>query len=634
MTVSNSLSVALTGIRTTQQQLGVTAANIANAKSTGYSRQSMSSSALVANSRVYGVEANQVTREINLLVQKQWRTASSNSSYAETRLNALSALDNYWGAPNSSSSLNSVFAGFTSSLQKLATTPSDTAVQGSAVSAAQNLVSRLNQLSGDVQSLRQEAEANMSNAVSRMNSLLNTIAEVDRQVVAVGAGGNSTAGLQDKRDAAIDELSSFVDIQVGTKQNGAITISLTDGTQLYDDVPVTFSFDQQGVVDASRKYSTVDSERSLGTLTISSGPGSGIDLFKSNSIKSGKIAAWKELRDETLVDAQAQLDTIAATLSKSVSTRQTSGTAVSDAAAQTAGYSLDISGLTEGNSLTVQYKTAGATQTSAITFVAYKPPATIGNSYTADPNDTVVGIDLTSAVDVGTQIANALNAANGGGTDFTSATVTSGGVTTLTLSATTDAATAPNGSLTGFTGEISSPGNKAGYAAFDLFTDSSNGKSYTGLSDGADNITGLAARIGVNPQVVADPSLLMKYSGTTLAGDGSRPQAILDSLSDRVYAYSSEIGIGSVTTPFTGSFKGLLAQVVNTQGALVEDAQNVADGQKVVTSNLKERYDNSRAVDTDTELMTLIQLQNAYSANARVLSVAQEMMDTLMSTFR
>ena len=41
-----------------------------------------------------------------------------------------------------------------------------------------------------------------------------------------------------------------------------------------------------------------------------------------------------------------------------------------------------------------------------------------------------------------------------------------------------------------------------------------------------------------------------------------------------------------------------------------------------------------RAVDLDTELMSLIQLQNSYSANARVLSVAQELMDVLMATFK
>lgn len=628
MPVSSALSTALSGIRTTQQQLGVTSGNIANAKSTGYSRLSMSSTAQVANSRVYGVEANQVTREINLLVQKQWRTSQANSAYADTRVTALSALDNYWGAPSSSSSLNSVYGAFTTTLQKLATTPGDTAIQGSAVSSAQNLVTRLNQLSGDIQSLRQEAEANIGNAVSRVNSLLTTISDLDKQVVAVGAGGtNSTAALQDKRDAAIDELSEYMDIHVIDQPGGGIALSLTDGTQLYDDVPVTLSFDQQGVVDASRAYSTDDSQRSLGTVRISSGPGSGVDLFKSGSIRSGKIAAYKELRDETLVDAQAQLDTIAATLSKATSTRQASGTTANTAG--TAGYSMDITGLTEGNTLKVEYTNASGTK-GAITFVAYSGGTAPGNGFTPEPGDTVVGIDLTSPTDVGTQIANALNAATGG-TDFSGSVATSGGTTTVTVAATT--VPASHATITSLSGEISAS-EQGGYQAYPLFIDGSTGEAYTGLTNGADTITGLAGRISVNPKVVADPSLTVKYSSGTLSGDGTRPQAILDALDSRVYSYSSSIGMGSPTTPFKGTFEGLLSQVVNTQGALVEDAQNVADGQKVVTSNLKERYDNSRAVDLDTELMSLIQLQTSYQANARVLSVAQELMDTLMNTFR
>lgn len=631
MAVSSALSTALSGIRTTQQQLGVTSANIANAKSAGYSRQTMSSTAQVSNSRVYGVEANQVTREINLLVQKQWRVSTANSAYADTRVTALSALDNYWGAPNSTSSLNSVYSNFTTTLQKLATTPGDTAIQGSAVSAAQNLVSRLNQLSGDVQSLRQEAESNISDAVNRVNALLQTISQLDKQIVAVGAGGtNSTAGLQDKRDAAIDELSEYMDIRVSDESSGAVTIALTDGTQLYDDVPVTLSFDQQGVVDASRSYSADDSKRSLGTVTVSAGPGAGIDLFKSGSIRSGKIAAYKELRDETLVDAQAQLDTIAATLSKATSTRQASGTAVS--AAGSAGYTLDVSGLTEGNTLKVDYVDASGTKGS-ITFVAYNGGTAPGNGFTADPNDTVVGLDLSSGTDIGAQIASALNFATGG-TDFSGSALPlpPSAPTSVTINATT--VPASHGSITGVTGEISSPTEQSGYQEFPLFVDGSTGKPYTGLTNGADTITGLAARLSVNPKVVADPSLTVKYSGSTMSGDGTRPQAILDALDSRVYSYSASIGIGSTSTPFRGTFEGLLSQVVNTQGALVDDAQNVANGQKVVTSNLKERYDNSRAVDLDTELMSLIQLQNSYSANARVLSVAQELMDVLMNTFK
>ncbi len=628
MPVSSALSTALTGIKTTQQQLGVTSANIANAKSTGYSRQSMTSSALVAGSTVYGVAANQVKREINLLVQTQWRTASANSAYADTRLTALSALDSYWGAPNSTSSLTSVYGSFTSALQKLATTPGDSATQGSAVSTAQTLVTRLNQLSGNVQSLRQEAESNIANAVSRVNSLLSTISDLDKQIVATGAGGtNSTAALQDKRDAAVDELSEYMDIRVTDQLGGGIAISLTDGTQLYDNVPVTLSFDQQGVVDASRVYSADDSQRSLGTVRISSGPGTGFDLFKSGSLRSGKIAAYKELRDETLVQAQAQLDIIAATLSKATSTRQASGTAVTGPS--TAGYTLDVSGFTEGNTLKVEYTTAAGDK-KAITFVGYNSGASAapGDSFTADPSDTVVGIDITG--DIGAQIATALNTATGG-SDFTGSVSTSG---TLTLSASTDTATAPHAALRTVNGEISVSGVQDGHQEFPLFVDSSTGQAYTGLTNGADNINGLAARISVNPKVVADPSLTVKYDSSTLSGDGTRPQAILDALDGRTYAYSATIGIGSASTPFTGSFEGLLSQVINTQGAQVEDAQNVADGQSVVTSNLKERYDNSRAVDLDTELMSLIQLQTSYSANARVLSVAQELIDVLMNTFK
>jgi flagellar hook-associated protein 1 FlgK len=630
MPVSSALSTALTGIKTTQQQLGVTSANIANAKSTGYSRQSMTSSALVAGSTVYGVAANQVKREINLLVQTQWRTASANSAYADTRLTALSALDSYWGAPNSTSSLTSVYGSFTSALQKLATTPGDSATQGSAVSTAQTLVTRLNQLSGNVQSLRQEAESNIANAVSRVNSLLSTISDLDKQIVATGAGGtNSTAALQDKRDAAVDELSEYMDIRVTDQLGGGIAISLTDGTQLYDNVPVTLSFDQQGVVDASRVYSADDSQRSLGTVRISSGPGTGFDLFKSGSLRSGKIAAYKELRDETLVQAQAQLDIIAATLSKATSTRQASGTAVTGPS--TAGYTLDVSGFTEGNTLKVEYTPAGGAKT-AITFVGYNSSASAApdNSFTADPGDRVVGIDING--DIGAQIATALNAGPPASTDFSGTVSTSGSTSTLTLSASTAAAS--HGTINGLTGEISVSEVNGGYQEFPLFVDSSTGQAYTGLTNGTDNISGLAARISVNPKVVADPSLTVKYDSGTLSGDGTRPQAILDALDGRTYAYSATIGIGSASTPFTGSFEGLLSQVINTQGAQVEDAQNVADGQSVVTSNLKERYDNSRAVDLDTELMSLIQLQTSYSANARVLSVAQELMDTLINTFK
>lgn len=631
MTINGSIFSALSAIRSTQQQLALTSANIANQRNQNYSRQSAATSALVANDKVYGSQSGIAQRDIDLLVQKQWRAANSGSAYADTRFNALSALDQYWGAPNSANSINTIFSGFTTALQKLAATPNDKAAQGTAVSAAQSLVNRISQLSGNIQSLRQETETKLSDAANRMNTLLSTVADIDRQIVSVGAAGGSTAALQDKRDAAIDELSSYVDIRVGTKSNGGVTLSLSDGTQLYDDTPVTFSFDQQGHVDASRSYSADDDKRSLGTLKIASGPGAGTDLFKTNSIRSGKIAAWKELRDKTLVEAQAQLDTIAATLSKTTSTRSANGTAISDDTAKTAGFSLDLSGLTEGNKLTIDYVDSSVSppKTRSVTFVAYDSTKgkTPDGSFTADPNDTVVGLDLSGGKDLATQITDKLNELTGG-------TAFSGKYDATSHKLEISASTTSSFKLGKLTGEISAAGDSDGNPAFALFIDSATGKPYTGLTNGQETMNGLAGRLTVNPKVIADPSLMVRYGAATQSSDGARPQGLLDALNDRLQSYSSAMGIGSPEAPFSGSFKNLLSQVSNTRGAQTEDAKRVAEGQAVVSNNLKDRYDDSRAVDLDSELATLVQLQTAYSANARVLSSAQEMIDTLLRTFR
>ena len=54
------------------------------------------------------------------------------------------------------------------------------------------------------------------------------------------------------------------------------------------------------------------SKRSVGTLTLVSPSGGTIDLIANNSIRSGEIAAYIDMRDNVLVEAQNQLDGLAA----------------------------------------------------------------------------------------------------------------------------------------------------------------------------------------------------------------------------------------------------------------------------------------------------------------------------------
>ena len=135
----------------------------------------------------------------------------------------------------------------------------------------------------------------------------------------------------------------------------------------------------------------------------------------------------------------------------------------------------------------------------------------------------------------------------------------------------------------------------------------------------------------MNAQLVADPSRLVVFQSGISAGDATRPNFILDQLLDTPITFSSKTGIGSDTSPFTGTLSSFLRQVISVQGEAAENAANLASGQQVVVNALKERFADTSAVNIDVEMANLLSLQSAYGANARVLSVVKEMMDQLMN---
>ena len=77
-----------------------------------------------------------------------------------------------------------------------------------------------------------------------------------------------------------------------------------------------------------------------------------------------------------------------------------------------------------------------------------------------------------------------------------------------------------------------------------------------------------------------------------------------------------------------------MQQMLSLQGEAAAHAGNLAEGQKVVVNALQERFSETSGVNIDAEMAVLITLQTAYSANARVLTAAREMIDTLLRHVR
>ena len=71
--------------------------------------------------------------------------------------------------------------------------------------------------------------------------------------------------------------------------------------------------------------------------------------------------------------------------------------------------------------------------------------------------------------------------------------------------------------------------------------------------------------------------------------------------------------------------------MISTQGQAAENASNLAAGQEVVVNALKERVAEGSAVNIDVEMANLLNLQSAYGANARVMSVVKDMIDQLLN---
>ena len=150
------------------------------------------------------------------------------------------------------------------------------------------------------------------------------------------------------------------------------------------------------------------------------------------------------------------------------------------------------------------------------------------------------------------------------------------------------------------------------------------------LTSTGSQTTGLAGTIAVNPALISSPSSLVAYAANTAAGDPTRPNFMLNQLTSATLTFSPDTGIGTTQAPYSASLLDYMSQIVSQQSQAANASTNLQQGQDSVLSALQQRFNDQSGVNIDTEMSNLIALQNAYSANARVMSVIQQMMSTLL----
>lgn len=605
MGLSTALNNALSGMRVGQSGLDVLSRNVSNQGTPGYHRQSINVIDTLGINSSYA-RAGAVTRAFNQSLQQYYTKSTSETGFASVRADFLDRLQTYFGKPGSAGSLDSAFNDLTNSLSSLATSPDDYASRLDALEKAGEMVATLNGLTSKIQELRRETEGQMAANVANLNQMIGSLDTINDRLADTTIDLTTRAALLDQRDRLVSQVSEVIDIRTDYRSNDTVALMTKSGVGILDEVASVFEFSSGGSLTAASFASADPATNGVGTLILRTPGGTTLDLVSQNVLRSGELAALIELRDKTLVEAQGQLDEVAAALAQAFSTQQTAGTPV------TGGYEVDIGSVQNGNDVMLRYSQGGVEK--SIRLVRVDDPTKLPLASPDGGGNQVVGLDFTSPTfyaDLGTALGASFNVTNPAGSVLS---VTGGaGVSMLGLVARTTVTNPQSGDL-----------------AVPLFVDANN-SDFTNSLDGVGQKLGFAGRIAINPAVLNDNKLLVQYQSGGSLGDASRVEYVLDQLESMQFASDRS---GSATTGgfrLFGSVGEMISQTINSVGNQAAAALDSQQTQALTMETLDQRLRAEYEVDVDEEMGRLMELQNAFAANARVVSVVQELLDQLMS---
>jgi len=126
----------------------------------------------------------------------------------------------------------------------------------------------------------------------------------------------------------------------------------------------------------------------------------------------------------------------------------------------------------------------------------------------------------------------------------------------------------------------------------------------------------------VNSAIVSDPDkIAAAQTKDGLPGDNRMALAIAD-------LQVASVPIGDENTTFSDYYHSIVSRV----GADVQYADTRVDNQTEMLTYLDNYRESVSGVSLDEEMVNLIQYQRAYESAAKLISVADEMLGTLMNS--
>ena len=353
MSLGLSLNNALSGLKANQQAISVLSHNIANANTDGYSRQIVDQSALYVNGVGSGVRVDDVIRKVDKYLQRAVQTQGSQVARAGVVNDYFERLNVLLGAPGGSNTLDEYISGFFSSLQAMSETPDRTSARANVISSASALSSNISNTAYDINDLRFEADSEIRSSVDTVNAIIKKINKLNIALNTAGSIGTPKTGLLDERDAALRELSSYMNISTSYDEQGAVNVVVGDGYALidgnnrelrYNPAKSANHFINDNPLSALQIVAVDENGNSLGNPTnlFSSGATGNV----TSVLTGGKLEGLRMMRDDVLPAMLSQLDQLASNMRDAVNAVHNDGSGFPAATSLTATRSVAASATT------------------------------------------------------------------------------------------------------------------------------------------------------------------------------------------------------------------------------------------------------------------------------------------------
>ena len=302
----SGLDSALSGLRIAQQQLDNIANNVSNVSTPGYSRKILPQVTVAPDGITAGVRGMPVIRNVDMNLSRDLWTQVSATEFYDVQATYLERIQQFHGSPEAEISVAAEVAELRDMFSALADSPEDSFLQREVAAQADVIADKINSFADLLSEMRNDAQDDIAVSVTRVNDLLNTIAETNKQVKFNKAINKTSAAIEDARDVAINELAQLMNISFFTRGDGVLVVQTDQGVQLADERAEEVFFDSSALGPTS--YYPL----SASGIFVGGDPADNTNSIEITTTGiGGKIGALIEVRDEIMPQQQAQLDELA-----------------------------------------------------------------------------------------------------------------------------------------------------------------------------------------------------------------------------------------------------------------------------------------------------------------------------------